>query len=68
MIHSASSNCRLILKFWDKQTDGRTDTTGRDCGRPHGSKQVWRILNDPPGSHYFHAWCYFVFPALTLAL
>ena len=41
----AGSDCRLILKFWDGRTDGRTDTKcvkivitiGQDCGRPHGS-------------------------------
>ena len=39
----AGSDCRLILKFWDGRTDGRTlcvkivITTGRDCGRPRGS-------------------------------
>ena len=39
MIHSASSDFRLIWKVWD----GRTlcvkivITTGRDCGRPRGS-------------------------------
>ena len=43
---SAGSDCRLILKFWD----GRTlcvkilITTGRDCGRPRGSKIVNREI------------------------
>ena len=41
----AGSDCRLILKFWDGRTDRRTlcvkivITTGRDCGRPRGSKR-----------------------------
>ena len=52
MIHSASPQSRpavifaLFLKRWDVQTCGRTYgqtakiviTTGRDCGRPRGSK------------------------------
>ena len=39
----AGSDCRLISKFWDGRTDGRTlcvklvITTSRDCGRPRGS-------------------------------
>ena len=39
----AGSDCRLILKFWEGRTDGRTlhvkivITTSRDCGRPRGS-------------------------------
>ena len=49
MIHSASpqsrpgSDRRLILKFWDGRTDGRTlcvkivMTTGRNCGWSRGS-------------------------------
>ena len=31
MIHSAGSDCRLILKFWDVRTDIRTD--GQTDGR-----------------------------------
>ena len=44
-IVSAGNDCRLILKFRDGRTDGRTlcvkivITTGRDCGRPRESNK-----------------------------
>ena len=53
MIHSAGSDCRLILKFWD----GRTFcvkivfTTGRDCGRPRGSI-LWTYLCRQKKTHF----------------
>ena len=44
----AGSDCRLILKFWD----GRmlcvkiVITTGRDCGRPRGSRTAHVLFRD----------------------
>ena len=39
----AGSDCRLILKFWDERTYGRTDTLCENSdhyyGRPRGSKK-----------------------------
>ena len=48
---TAGSACRLILKFWDGRTDGQSVkiviTSGRDCGRPRGSKYKIKVINDP---------------------
>ena len=47
----AGSDFHLILKFWDGRKDGWTTcvkiviTTGKDCGRPRGSKEAYTVFH-----------------------